>query len=181
MATQKMAKAEMAVAVAKDVLKSLRYIKAKQGYRYVRGSRSAVKLAQNGADSKKTAQELKKTCNVCALGACLLSTVTLYNKFDFNESLRVDRTGKTILDTDSDRVVKRLSSVFSREQMALIEMAFERNNHSGAIWDHRVNDTVVGQRAEAFGRQHRSPRERLRAIMKNIVKNGGKFVPPPLN
>lgn len=95
---------------------------------------------------------------VCALGACFLSHVDQFNK------LKVDpywdgRLGRAT-------ITQQLSDVFTTQQMAMIEDAFEQES--------RRSDTVE---ALFFGNSFEDDKERLKAIMKNIIKNAGVLVP----
>jgi hypothetical protein len=65
-----------------------------------------------------------------------------------------------------------LAKWFSREQLDLIECAFERSvtfDTGGSSYRSRV-------RALGFGDRYLDPRDRLEAIMQNIVDNG-RFIP----
>lgn len=173
MTKKKPTKAELRVEVAKDVLKHLKTLRVLAGNTYVWSRNSYVDFDK---PSQAIARDLQKNgCEVCALGACFLSLVALKNEFDFD--------GKTIF--TRHEITNRLRSVFSDAQMDLIEEAFE--------WD--VEATTCGakeKRLNAFACKYRNNNtysdtlrsrdvvcsdRRLRAIMKNIIKNKGTFKP----
>lgn len=124
-----------------------------------------------GIDSDKDLQSqivnndgsFKGDCNCCALGACFLAKTRLGNR------TRSDG------DIDPDDISSALGSIFGKRQMSLIEAAFELDNTSGEF-----NEKLSEKQAEkaiAFGEKHDSADKRLIAIMKNIIKNDGTFVP----
>jgi len=171
-----------AVKVAQDVLDSTRVLKVKARNGYVVYStygpeglklRTAV-TSQRG--SKAQAGVMKKHCEVCALGACLLSVVALENKFQFTAEGDLFVTNKSVYD--------RLRSVFTPRQLTLIEDAFETRTTNGLAREYAYDNSYVeveGQHeAQLFGMKYPTDKLRLRAIMKNIIKNGGEFIPPAL-
>lgn len=166
-----MTKREMAVAVANDVLAQLR--KRTKGYVVTTGYyiRTGSPLPSTGdlRDHLDTIQ--KGGCQVCALGAALLSKARLYDKVPMNFT-----NGGYASYCSGDACYRSLSDVFSRKQMVLIESAFERMNMDP---DSRRDDytPVAIQNAIDFGTQYSDDKVRLRAIMKNIVENDGVFKP----
>src|SRR4051812_43271011 len=95
----KLSKKDLRLLVVQDVLDSLRSMVVAEGSfvstKMTNTAEKQVAAAMNLDDSKATAQRLKKHCEVCALGACLLSTVALDNAFIF--------TGSNVnTDTDQD-------------------------------------------------------------------------------
>ncbi len=189
-------KAELRVAVAKDVLKSLKLSEMEASRGSFVQSKFDVRNMIVDNDSKKTAQELKKVCNVCALGACLLSTVALTNEFNFDERLY----SSGIIDLSGPVVFKRLNQIFPKEQLYLIENAFEFGNgwlsnfdpndssgagtfltdRSGITFKQAMKLEPERQRAVRFGLKYpdwNEANERLAAIMRNIVRNKGTFKP----
>lgn len=163
-----MTKTELRIAIAKDVIKSLRRITPTTGV-YV-GTKNDAKVQKivelNKGDSKKIAEKVKSYCEVCALGACFISAVAVDNKWDFEE--------EDITDSYTDtQLSMRLSKIFTPSQMGLIEAAFECCNRGvfSNILDKRYDAAV------AFGEQYKTPRSRLKAIMENIIENDGIFNP----
>jgi hypothetical protein len=191
-------KQERAIAVAKDVLKSIKRYKAiRTGKAFVKMYSPKTKykdgkyedtevekiIEANKKDSKATAKKLQPYCEVCGLGACLMSVVTLENKFKFSG---LDGQYNNMIETDD--MVRRLKAVFSMHQMYLIENAFERGRgyfQPSNVWnlDPHVNEKQIEiwessrQAAITFGKKYGAAADRLRAIMKNIIANEGVFVP----
>lgn len=161
-------KAQMRVRIAKDVLSTMRFMTIGRG--------NFVKLTTDfilPEDSKKAAKKLQKSkfCNVCALGACFISLVGIDNKFSSDwDDLSGAPAGSTIQD--------RLSEYFDKEQIVLIENAFEQGTgYFTESNDQLVCGEVDTADAVAFGEKFYDDAKRLAAIMKNIVKNNGTFKP----
>lgn len=159
-----MAKAQKRVAIAKDVLAYLRAGKIKTD---VPGYLNDVDL-RNGEQVRDSLQATDQACQACAIGACFVAA-----------NLRAD-----------DLVVHRealllaggmrdyLARWFSRGQLYLIEAAFECDAETAT--DRGVGDRLA-RRAEDFGLAHgnrcKNRTRRMRAIMQNIIDNGGTFKP----
>lgn len=176
-ATKKLSgKAQARVAIAKDVLKHLRSLKVGTGY-YFNGP-----IFKGGAKGDDTQKHLKKLvkCEVCALGACLISHVRLFDEVPLTKVADFGRydeyydkeAGKGSFEFKSDRPVHILKKYFSRHQLNMIEAAFEQNNPFGG-------DLEELSKAIEFTEGIYEPKDRLKAIMKNIVENDGTFVPTP--
>jgi hypothetical protein len=133
--------AEMRVAIAKDVIS-----------RVQSGTMHAV-TGEFVSDSDE--------CRVCALGGLLISAAANGVDVDVEES---ECLGERVCDGDSG-----LCSVFSREQLVLIETCYEGLN--GYFADEAT------PRAMKFHRANPGNTKRLLAIMENIVANGGTFRP----
>lgn len=151
------------VAIARDVIKRIRLeaLRVRTG-RYVH--------ALNDAEFQPTLASIEQGCEVCALGACLLSFTRLYNQFPLKQVVRRLENDEQLEREDVD---KRLMQVFGRMQMGLIESAFERMWDG---WDPLTASDLIRQ-AVAFGDRHRNPSDRLLAIMQNIVDHKGEFRP----
>lgn len=156
-----MTKKELRIAVAKDVLKSLRILLVTPGV-YVKTVEVRPITNFISTNSQKSASNLQKHCKVCALGACFLSLVKIDNKFDFASNVEAVDEYSFKRYVEPGALFRRLEKVFSAPQLYLIEAAFED-------WD---PDLVV------FAPDITAPTDRLRAIMKNIIANDGTFKPP---
>lgn len=180
------------VEVAKDVLKQLRYkrIKVTPGeYVSVPMPESEVPalmdLGKNKREkSKNLAKKLfaRKDCQVCARGAMFLSGIGLFNKLEISSSTG-ERVGwnKFVL---KDETLDWTRDNFGNEQAALIENAFEGRNittdygEAGVDgYDFGADGFTITYRGPAvdFFNKYPDPVDRLRAIMKNIIKNEGVF------
>lgn len=178
-----MKKSEKAVALAKDVLKYLRYMNVRDGVAYCYGR--LPDSIKDDCPGKEEAQKhiagLTKNCKVCALGACFLSYIRLFDKVALRDispskpEFSTFSAGESV-DVDYYDIVGQLNKIFSEKQMVLIESAFEQHCVQFA-YDIDQDDIEA---AEIFGQKYAEPKKRLRAIMQNIVRNNGVFKPPKL-
>lgn len=110
--------------------------------------------------------EGQESCTVCAIGAAFACLVKRANLF----KARVGYSSVT-----STEMRGRLGAIFSVEQLAMIETAFE-----GILFDQTgiLGWEEVG-RARGFcgPPSQTSDAERMTKIMENIVQNGGEFAP----
>ncbi len=116
----------------------------------------------------KTLLQIPHTsCRVCGIGALFVSLVTRVNKATLGES------------QGDDAMRAKLAPYFSKEQRVLIESAFERRE---CIGSEAIKETTsLGNKVEAaiiFGEKFDNDDDRLKAICKNIIRNG-KFDPTP--
>ncbi len=100
----------------------------------------------------------KITCTCCAIGAAFLSSIRLANK-----AVITDGAVESLKES-----VEQLGNYFSKDQIELIEEAFEK----GFGYCH-----TDGRRGRGFGCSYYDETERALAIFKNIVKNKGEFKP----
>jgi hypothetical protein len=71
---------------------------------------------------------------------------------------------------------KKLNKIFSKDQQKLMELAFEGGD---GLFDYCGMDDDEITEVDNFYSEYSDEKERLRAILKNVIKNGGKFVLPP--
>jgi hypothetical protein len=154
----RLTKAQKRVAIAKDVLKQLKALNVVKGT-YLRNY--GLQLPRND-QAKQHINQISRGCEVCALGACFLSHIRLFNEVDVGTL--AGRCGETVncVFAGSDLIDAELHKYFTYDQLLLIEAAFEG-------W------TGEGYEARDFYDKHPDPKERLQAIMQNIVKNNGEF------
>jgi hypothetical protein len=168
-------KAKLRMAVAQDIIDQV-YMQ-----KFVPNSGSYLRfLDTENAEYKESVKdnfEKIRECHVCAIGACLLSAIKFKNSFTFAD---LEQVKETEFFLHSDKVHKLLS-IFSPQQLLLIETAFERSEHGSKIA--RKIDEYVGTKisniheAERFGRRHEWDSNRMIAIMENIIENKGEFKP----
>jgi hypothetical protein len=120
-------------------------------------------------------------CSCCALGGMFMSC-TLYNNNTTVEDLCYAGAdiGDVILEEDTDSLPNGLNKFFSVAQLKLIEQTFEGDQ--GAInsgMDDGTGEIIdkFSPESEAFYNKYKKPKDRLVAIMQNIVKNNGTFKP----
>jgi hypothetical protein len=165
--------AAMRVAIAKDAIEQIkagRLIPQSGVYLRVEG-KSFYRV-----DPRMQIKELVAgtRCTVCALGAVFIAAVDKRNAIAVREIVEGD--GCT-----SWTFRNYLQNLFSREQLCLIEMAFEQNDSPGDFGEFGV---VVG-RDEVLDcwrwvDEVPESRDRLTAILENVVRNDGTFKPADL-
>lgn len=163
---------KLCVKIAKDVLLQLERERYEAGHTYLGLKYSGENITDNWNEpspiatknAKRSLKEFfkkdkKLTCRVCALGSAFMSLVNIENKC----------TVKRVRYGDID--FHRLKRVFGDRNMSLMETAFELN-----VFEHGNGaDRVELQAAQDFGSRYRMDKQRLTAIMRNIVKNNGDF------
>lgn len=142
-----MTKPEKAVAVAKDVLKNLKIIRATCGV-YLHRTGIIPHQISYDASAQEYIDTITKKCQVCGIGACFLSYIRLANKATVHDVLYASRSG----------MIRRMEEAFSKDQLAQIENVFE------------------GFEDGALKKRYSNANQRLRAIMLNIVRNNGVFI-----
>ncbi len=179
---------KLQVAVAKDVLKWIKPSKVRSGYGYVVNNKQGSCSILAGKDSKKVAKKLQKECTVCAKGAMFIALVGMKNFFDFNLVNYKISVGEFYTDyyrsisLEHDKFIGRLSDVFSRNQLDLIENAFEftpEDTYEGGDNDEEKYGTSEQPKLNAYklGAKYKKDITRLKAIMNNMIKNKGTFKP----
>jgi hypothetical protein len=120
-------------------------------------------------------------CSCCALGGMFMSC-TLYNNNTTVDNLYYagDAIGNVLYDDNPEHLSNGLNKFFSVAQLRLIEQTFEGNQgvvNSGM--DDNTGEIVdkYSPESEAFYTKYKKPKDRLIAIMQNIVKNNGTFKP----
>lgn len=182
----RLTKAEKRVAIAHDALRQIRrgFIRPKVG-RYVslKTITELPLLSLDHCELKELLNNDTKNCQACAKGTLLITEVMERNKFTTGEY--------GIHGIASQEIECRLSGIFSAGQLDTIECAFEKfpiNDTEGILfkeyivklhgWNHvmrKKND--LAKAAILFGKRYAKADERLIAILKNIIKNKGTFIP----
>jgi hypothetical protein len=172
-------KAEKALAVAKDVLSRLSSYRLKTS-EYVTGTVVTEGITSE-TDLQSVVDVVQQNCTVCALGACFLSKIRLFNKVPANEILRPYSYGKRASINVGRRLIeKHLADVFSPIQLDMIESAFEMRVLDNWTMSKDEGDLIRG--ASAFGQKFGHDRKaRTAAVMQNIIDNGGTFVVDPVS
>jgi len=171
----KLSRQEKAVLVAKDVLAQL---KTK---RYTANAGSYIKdtIKEDFKGSIQKNFNKIKECKVCALGACLLSSTKLGNILTTDDLYLSDYSSVGVSDLDNKNIKKLLKSIFTPSQMYLIESAFEGFSYDSDrvavdIFKQKCNDKIEHV-VNSFHRKYDNDKERLIAIMENIISNNGVF------
>lgn len=187
---KKLTKAEMRVAVCKDVLARIRAKKigVKHGrYLQLKGGQMLAELM--GDNKSCDLQELVPVmkCNVCAKGALFLSAVDKYddcelrreNSAIYGDSITVNNIHSYNNSIEYDAMQPTLNKLFSEAQLTMIEEAFEakRPNY---VYVNYLDGAVPPPNVKAayeWGLKQPRGEARMVAIMKNVIKNGGEFKP----
>src|SRR6185312_3966776 len=226
-------KAERRVLIAKDVLKQLasRRIRAKSGVWLRNTDGGAIPEAPNtyrpywSEDAGTEDQDKKdlkaigdmelqdvltemKSCQACQLGALFSCTVQLADKFKVKDLAEFDEVnGGEISEVSMKDIENYLSKFFTKNQIKLMEIAFERGYGGyNVLTPHYDSDTIITRKrdvGESFGAEtfqfvdigddkvsvqekdalfftlkQRSASKRMKMIMENVIENDGTFVPP---
>ena len=157
---RKLPKAKQRVALAKDVIQQLDARKLIASHCYFGWKhRDDNARFSNLPDKAQFGTATSQTkCEVCGIGSLLVAAAELADQLPVDWALDIT-TGST---NERFSIVDYLAPWFSSTQLDMIEMAYEQTSTRGGF---RSFYTV------------RSDKQRLRAIMKNIIANNGRFVP----
>lgn len=108
-------------------------------------------------DIKTAPKKVLKECKVCAKGAMFISRAKLFNVYKLDECV-------------NDEVSPNTANDFGRKNADLIECAFQ----IAARWD---DFSSLAFQARDFGHEFPGHRDRLQAIMEEVIKNRGVFLP----
>ena len=150
-----MTKSEKRVAVAKDAMAWVRARALEAGHWYC----TPEQPPREYHNKQQLRDVVLGKCEVCAIGALFLANAVRFGN-------------TTVLDEWEGRYHEKLVGLFSEEQLSMIENAYERGESS-----HYSANSNATQRAVQFGDQYVEDKDRLIAILKNIVVNGGTFKP----
>lgn len=196
-AFKKLSGAKKRVLIAKDVLNQLGTgrIRARAGV-YLRGEAKAEferiptdygydRIVVKADTEVQQLIQSMPSCTACALGSVFACAVSVADDLKVSElrnrphsSTGAAGMQEAYMDMRGDEMYTYLERFFSKRQLSLIETAFERHP-SGDFRDHYGEMPKVCKAAMKFGgRYPRADRERMSAIMRNIIRNKGMFKPP---
>lgn len=158
-----MTKKEKRIAVVKDVLKRLRYLRF-TGVAYVDMPFYGVFRDRGEESAQENIKEIEKECRVCAKGALLLSHIRHFNKMDIGQLCGMYY---------SDPICKTLEE-FDQENLDLVETAYMVRNFCGMGLLDKAAPAII------FGKKYEDYKSRLKAILQNMLENDGVFVPPSI-
>lgn len=171
------------VAIAQDVIASINAgVLKTRPQAYIAGKLPA-KLAQKDvwkAVKPDEAEAVQRKCTACALGSMFLAKIKLGNQVHWGD-LNVSHNEEIEVDVDS--LFEHLLHYFSKKQICLIESAYEqhlRRFSDFGSYTHIVNRYPADDdeaQALKFGSRFQNHKDRLLAIMQNIVDHDGEFVP----
>lgn len=179
---KKLTPAQMRIAIAKDVLAQLKLKKLRPEVGWWADDSHLGGLedwAWEKLDETNTTKEgvctintqdyskNVKSCRVCALGAIFMGISNLYG-------INITGADPDMYNVFEDLSKSPLKEYFSKDQLQLMECAFEGG---GGAHDIYTIDKKVRGFALAFHYAFDSDKDRLKAIMENIIKNKGTFKP----
>lgn len=146
------------ILIAKDVLLRIKLKQFKPGVGYKSFN---TKLTNCNTDVRNAISANKIKCEGCAKGGIFFSAIAL------KDSMNLGAARSALISWGNSFMLEE----FTQRQLDLIETAYENIvfTDSCSYQQH--------QRAKKFGDKYNNRDERLKAIMKNIIKNEGTFKP----
>jgi len=118
-----------------------------------------------GKDVRDVLKKKMKTCQVCAVGAVMVSSILRFDNMPVTKgAIERHNGGDYLAEAAGDRTFK---SPFSAKQLMVLEAEFEDYSRYGE------NYNPLG----LFCRKFKNRAKRLTAMMENVIRNKGKFVP----
>lgn len=122
------------------------------------------------APLRESLEEADIKCRVCALGAVYMSAVRMRNDATLANAV-----------SGGIRVSRQVTDLFDLEQRDLIESCFEGMpmyslEHGYGSLARAPALAALHKRIRDFARKHLSADDRMKIIMKNIIRNNGTFV-----
>jgi hypothetical protein len=169
------------IAIAKDVIERVnkKFYLSTQGYFCESVSEKLRNFPLDKSVRELILDKRIGKCEVCALGATLLSCIALNNKVTVQDFYNESDIGENI--SFGIKFHSNLDKIFSKKQLILIEVAFEMG---GGYFNVNYDNTQLKlipksyiSKAIAFGKKFKTLEQRLLGIMNNIVENNGQFKP----
>lgn len=171
---------ERIVAIASDVLSRVRQ------YQWCRGTYLGGILRDTApleGDLQQHVDAVQQHCELCLLGACLVSKARLFNNVPIGTISREHRPAHTApyvyVSADRTDIKKLLKDSFPPLELSKIESAFECEVMGDeAVFTDEEMSLLRG--AAIFGKQYDDDdADRVMAVMENIIDNNGEFVVDP--
>lgn len=175
----KLPKNEKAVLVAKDIIQQIK----KGKYLAVTGCYINAYFTDTRIKRKDQIQKhLKKIdhCQVCQVGATLMSYIKLGNKLTF-EDLRIHNNYVGITELDNEEVKKAILSIFTKRTIAMMEICFEQEYNAGCmniardIFDYKLSYKDI-EKCLNYTKDLGADEDKMIKICKNIITNNGKLI-----
>ena len=156
-----MTAAQKRVAIAKDVIAQIKCGKFSINAGFF-GTIHGADGSRTGdaADQKFLKSKQFTSCEVCAVGAAIVSGIRLFNKVQINDG-----------EITCGSAMGLATQYFTEQQVRLIENAFEMGNGNFADY----SDDYIA--AIEFGENYEEDEDRAIAIFTNIIRNKGTFRP----
>ena len=118
---------------------------------------------------KSIKESPKEKCEVCQLGALIISLCKTTNDLTYKDAERALWGGSIELQYE------KFDKLFSQKQFFYIESAFERSIYGERYaWFHPTKEE--GEFFEKWGDEYPKADDRMIAIMYNIIRNDGTFI-----
>lgn len=195
----RMTKAERKVAIAKDVIASLHAMTVRSGFGYIveQGDKINIPvLREFGIDDQLIARKAKEKCTVCARGAMMLCKIDKFNHFTFDKCVSGSswhNPAENFDDITQDDTAAALADAFTEDELQDIEACFELciadNKEDEFENDYNYYNYYGGFSGgkssydKAYDKYQRhweaidDDKDRLMAIMQNIIDHKGEFKP----
>lgn len=177
-----MTKAQRKVAIAKDVIANLHVMKIKSENGYINSNNSNFNnviytelepLLEFGITPQQIAQKGMESCSMCARGALMLTKVAKFDQYDFDGVCSLGYI-------DQDDTLDALKDAFTGHELELIETFFEGSNYitsDNNYYDGLGLVTDLGLKVQGNWTSIWDDKDRLLAIMQNIIDHKGEFKP----
>jgi hypothetical protein len=180
---------EKRVRIAQDVRQQLRAKKMRAASKYLAFGRGEAKvldtirclIKEDPTESIGTVLAAQKQCHVCGIGSLFVAATErdpeLMTVRDLENSFAEIYGNRTVnvLPHKLFGMQESLLKYFDAEQLDLIEAYFEKTNVHAEVYNRDCLDRKIDTDHPIW--KTKSKNERLDMIMKNIIKNDGKFIP----
>lgn len=190
--TNKSTRNKQRLAIIKDCLHRLRFRKVESGS-YCYGDDIDADIDKND-QVQKHLEIIEKKCRVCALGGLFLSAVGKFNDItvsdcDLGYYRNYNRDNDYVVRLGREETISHLSKYFTKCQMMLIESAFEGVYYAASYYPNIFEEgecynekkqkyyQKLCRKAIKFCEDIEDDKEKLRAILKNMLSNDGTFKP----
>jgi hypothetical protein len=195
----RMTKAERKVAIAKDVIANLHIMTVKSHFGYIveEGDKINIPvLREFGIDDQLIARKAKEKCTVCARGAMMLCKIDKFNHFTFDKCTSGSswsNPAENFDDITQDDTSAALADAFSTEELENIEACFEvciadnkedefendynYDNYYGGFSGGKSSYDKAYDKYQKHWEAIDDDKDRLMAIMQNIIDHKGEFKP----
>ena len=165
-------RAQRRVMVAEDVLAQVKLgeIKVTSGTYLSVNQEFAGGLCQDDA-LYDVINETRK-CKACAIGSVFYSKITNYGYCSKDHKMSAMNRGSDGIEMFETNMVDIMADAFTEKELRTLEYAFEGYNYGGIEFSEDDGDIL-----RKYHHKHASDKARLKAIMKNIIKNKGDFTP----
>lgn len=166
---------EMRVAVAKDVIERIDTYQFSKAV-YLTSEEYSIPLEETTGDLQNILPTVEQNCQMCAIGALLVSKARLFNDVPIQDVVMPLRTNEFTIASGVNNILKLLGKVFPDFMLYQIEATFVQTNRF-TPYPYDSNPKI--RDAATYGLSL-SPdlKLRVKSIMQNIIDNKGEFIIP---